>query len=94
MASYKHFGSILFLGGQDSHVLADDAQHDLVGTTADADEARIAISLADRIVGRKAHAAPVLEAAIGDLSGKSSGFELQHRRHHNQPQQTSPEPTA
>src|SRR5579872_1867993 len=67
------------LAGQDAFELGDDAEHDFVGAAADGEQARVSISAGDARLLHVAHAAVVLQAAIGDLAGKASGFELGHR---------------
>lgn len=65
---------------QDAHQLADDAQHDFVGTAADRHQAYVAIGARHRVVPHEAHAAPVLQATVGDLTAQPPGLELGHRR--------------
>src|SRR5688572_33256838 len=67
---------------EDVHELGDDAEHDLVRATADREEAAVAIGLRRGVVPREAHAAPVLEARVGDLAREAAGLELRHRREH------------
>merc|ERR1712185_86320 len=65
---------------QGAHALADDAEHHLVGAAADRGEARVAVQAADVRLAHKAHAAPVLQAAVGDLAAEAARLELDHRR--------------
>src|SRR5262245_37108771 len=61
-------------------VLADDAEHHLVGATADRAEPPVAERLRHRVVPREAHAAPVLEAGVADLAAQAAALQLGHRR--------------
>src|SRR5512146_552367 len=53
---------LLLLAREDSHQLADDTEHDLVGATADREQPRVAIRARRDVLPRKAHPAPVLQA--------------------------------
>src|SRR6266852_5732489 len=53
---------------QRAHQLAEDGEHDLVRAAADRAQARIAIGAAHRRLVHEAHAAPILQAGVGDLT--------------------------
>src|SRR5690349_14349507 len=56
LAQRAQLGHGLIPSRQDAHVLADDAEHDLVGATADGRQARVAVGAADGVFPHIAHA--------------------------------------
>ncbi len=65
---------------QGAHQFADDAQHDFVGAAADRHQAHVAIGPRYRVVPHKAHAAPILQAAVTDFAAQAPGLEFGHGR--------------
>src|SRR5450830_1467841 len=62
----------------DAHDLGQDAQHHLVGAATDGAQPTVAVQAGHFVLPGEAHAAPELQAAVGDAAVQATGLELGH----------------
>jgi hypothetical protein len=66
--TFINLSARLAFSGEGSHVFGDDAQHYLIGAAAYATQAAVSVATADWGFVHEAHAAPVLQARIGNFA--------------------------